>query len=375
MTVDTRIFDFKMPALTMGVGARKNLPKLVDSLGRRALVVTDAAMAKQPAFQECVRDLTSAGIEAHVFSEITSDPPISDVTACAGAAGESGVDAVVGIGGGSSLDVAKCAAIVLRHDCDINDIFGVDNTPGRGLPTILLPTTAGTGSEVTPIAILSDHQMNLKRGIVSDDLLADIALVDPELCVSLPPRPTAYTGMDALTHAIEAYTNKFAVPLIDSLALEAVRLIFGNLRECVENGGDIEARYAMSRASLLGGFCLYSVSTAAVHALAYPLGGEFNVPHGIANSLLLPHVMRFNEPVAAGRHARMAETIGAQDAIKAIEELSRAVGTSRRMREFGVKKDDLKRMASSALQVQRLLSNNPREVTEEDALAIYTQAF
>ena len=281
----------------------------------------------------------------------------------------------MGIGGGSALDVAKCAAIVLRHDCDINDIFGIDNTPGRGLPTILLPTTAGTGSEVTPIALLSDHRMHLKRGIVSDDLLADIALVDPELCLSLPPQPTAYTGMDALTHAIEAYTNKFSVPMIDSFALEAIRLVFGNLRECVENGGNIEPRYAMSCASLLGGLCLYSISTAAVHALAYPLGGEFDVAHGIANSLLLPHVMRFNESVAADRHAQIAETVGAPDAVDAVEELSQAVGTSRNMREFGVKKDDLKRVASSAMQVQRLLKNNPREVTEEDAIAIYTQAL
>ncbi len=240
---------------------------------------------------------------------------------------------------------------------------------------VLVPTTAGTGSEVTPIAILSDVAADLKRGVVSDFLLAEHALVDPQLCITLPPGPTAYTGMDTLTHAIEAYANRFAVPLVDGFALEAARLVAQNLRRAVRDGADEEARYGMSLASLLGGLVLRSVNTGAVHALAYPLGGRFHVPHGVANSLLLPHVMRFNAPVAADRYRAIARAMDADDAVAAVVELSQAIGTSRRMREFGVAKDHLPQMAAAAMQVQRLLKNNPREVTEADALAIYQEAL
>ena len=188
--------------------------------------------------------------------------------------------------------------------------MGIDRVPGRGVPTVLIPTTAGTGSEVTPIAVVSDLAEQLKKGIVSDHIVADHAVVDPAMCVSLPPWPTAYTGMDALTHAIEAYTNQYAVPLIDGFALEAIRLIARYLPRAVQEGADREARAAMSQASMLGGMCLGPVNTAAVHAMAYPLGGRFKVPHGVANALLLPHVVRFNMPAAAERYAAIANALG-----------------------------------------------------------------
>ena len=375
MKPNTRVFSFKMPALVAGCGARAQLGALGSGFGKKAFVVTDPCMAAQPGFASCVEALEADGLAVATFTQVAPDPPIALVTQCAEQARQERPDVVIGIGGGSSLDVAKCAAVLLRCEAPLGDLFGIGRVPARGVPTILVPTTAGSGSEVTPIAILSDREQHMKKGIVSDHLIADVALVDPELAVTLPPGPTAYTGMDALTHAIEAYTNRFAVPMIDTLALEAIRLVGANLRRCLADGADIEARYGMSQASLFGGLCLKSVNTAAVHALAYPLGCEFDVPHGIANSLLLPHVMRFNAPVCAERFARIAEALGADDALAAVGILAHDVGTDRKMRDFKVRKEDLPRMAASAMEVQRLLSNNPREVTESDALAIYEAAW
>lgn len=370
-----RIFSFRMPAVTMGTGARSELSGLVQPHGKNALIVTDPGIGSQDSFREIVADLEKSGCKTAIFGDVVPDPPLEVVEKCAAQAREVQADIVIGIGGGSALDVAKVAAIVAQHGYELPTLFGTDEVPQRGLPTVLLPTTAGTGSEVTPIAVLSDEEHQLKRGIVSDHLLADHALVDPELCLTLPPGPTAYTGMDTLTHGIEAYTNKHAVPLIDSYALEVVRLVGKSLETAVKEPSNMAARYDMSLASLLGGLCLKSVNTAAVHALAYPLGGRFHVPHGVANSLLLPHVMRFNAPVSSGRYSVVAECLGSDDAVAAVQKISAAVGTDKRMRDFGVEEQHLTEMATSAMEVQRLLVNNPREVTEADALAIYEAAW
>jgi alcohol dehydrogenase len=370
-----RVFTFRMPQLTMGLGARRQLPTIVSSYGRRVCVVSDPGIVNQPLVVEVIEGLRAAGLEVGVFSDVPPDPPLTAVRKCAAAVREMKADVLVGIGGGSALDVTKVVAVLLVQDCPLESLVGIDQVPGRGLPTVLVPTTAGTGSEVTPIAILSDEGANLKRGVVSDCLLAEQAVIDPQLCLTLPPGPTAYTGMDTLTHAIEGYANRFALPLVDAIALEAARLTALHLRRAVAEGTNEEARYGMSLASLLGGLCLRSVNTGAVHALAYPLGGRFHVPHGIANSLLLPHVMRFNAPVAAARYQRIAEVMGDGDAVTAVTELSQAVGTNRRMREFGVERRHLPEMATAAMQVQRLLKNNPREVAESDALTIYQQAW
>lgn len=375
MDLNAEVFSFAMPALTMGCGARRTLGSAVSAFGKRACVVTDPSVAKQTGFGECLASMEEGGVTAKVFSSVPPDPPVRTARECVRFARESGAEVVVGIGGGSSIDVAKVTAVLLRHECELASLFGIGQVPGRGAPTVMVPTTSGSGSEVTPIAILSDHEARLKRGIVSDSLIANAAVVDPELVVTLPPGPTGYTGMDALTHALEAYTNRFAVPLIDAFALEAIRRIGANLRRCVADGADIEARYSMSLASLLGGLCLKSVNTAAVHALAYPLGCEFNAPHGIANSLLLPHVMRFNAPASEERYGKIADALGAQDAVTAVEDLARDVGTDRKMREFGVREDDLPGLAASAMKVERLLRNNPREVRQGDALAIYEAAW
>ena len=370
-----RLFTQHLPVISLGWGARRQLPDLLAQYGARVFVVADPGLVNLALFRELIDGCTQAGLSCERFSDIHPDPP--DV--CFTSAGQSGADfqpdVVLGIGGGSALDVAKLAAVLIRHSCELASLYGIGQVPGRGVPTVLVPTTAGTGSEVTPIAVVSDKQQSLKCGVVSDHIVADHALVDPELCLSLPAAPTAYTGMDALTHAIEAFTNRHAVPLIDGYALEAIRLISAHLPVAVRDGSNSAARYAMSLGSMLGGMCLGPVNTAAVHALAYPLGGRFDVPHGVANSLLLPHVMRFNEPAVGDRHDRIATAMNAPSAITAVEELSKTVGTDKRMKDFGVKKTDLAEMAEAAVQVTRLMDNNPRTVSEADALAIYRAAW
>lgn len=370
-----RTSSFVMPSLILGLGSRSQLPELVKKYGNRVCVVSGPNVSKEARVRATLLKLEQEGMAVQVFSEVPSDPPIKTVNSCAEFARAMNANVCLGIGGGSPLDVTKVVAVLLKHDVEVESLIGVGNVPARGLPTILVPTTAGSGSEMSPNSILSDTTNHLKKGIVSDHLIANEALVDPEFCLSLPPRPTAYTGMDTLTHAIESYTNKFAVPLVDTLALEAIRLVSENLMEAYRNGENPEARYHMSHASLLGGLCLRSVNTAAVHALAYPLGGRFDVPHGVANSLLLPHVMRFNSEVAGERYNVIARVMGFDDAVVGVEQLSRDLGTGRPMRDFGVQEHHLPEMAKAAMEVQRLLKNNPRTVTEADALAIYRQAW
>lgn len=373
----SRVFYHRIPPITMGIGAIESLPRILHQHGQRVLVVTDPGVADQPFFEAIVGSLKHEQFQTEVFSEVLPDPPISVFQNGVKLAASFSPDAVLGIGGGSALDVAKIVSILHKHDCEISTLFGIDLVPGRGVPTILVSTTAGTGSEVTPIAVVSDETNQLKKGIVSDHIVPDHAIVDPKLCASLPPWPTAYTGMDALTHAIEAFTNQFAVPLIDAYALEAIRLIASNLPKACRDGNDMEARYAMSRGSMLGGMCLGPVNTAAVHAMAYPLGGRFKVPHGIANSLLLPHVARFNMPNVADRYQQIAQAMHAphDDVVETIERLSAEVGTNKKMRDYGVTQSDLPSMAEDALKVTRLMNNNPRKMTVDDALAIYQAAW
>lgn len=370
-----RVFQQTIPPLTIGWSARNKLPAIVDQIGQRVLVVSDPGVSAQPMFRDIVQSLQSGTRQVLVFDRCSADPPLRDFVNCAEQAKTLNADLLIGIGGGSALDVTKIASVLAKYSVQIEDLFGIGNVPGRGIPTILLPTTAGTGSEVTPIAVASDEENLLKKGIVSDYIVADRAIIDPELCVTLPPWPTAYTGMDALTHAIEAFTNKFAVPLIDCFALEAIQLVAEYLPCAVADGTDREARYAMSRASMLGGLCLGPVNTAAVHAMAYPLGGRFKVPHGIANSLLLPHVMQFNLPAAEHRYSQIAKAMRAKDPVDAVEKLSTKVGTNKQMRDYGVSNDDLQSMAEDAVKVIRLMNNNPRSVSAADAFAIYQKAL
>jgi alcohol dehydrogenase class IV len=294
-------------------------------------------------------------------------------------------DAVIGLGGGSAMDVAKLIAALYDGRQDVRDVFGIDVLSSRTLQLACLPTTAGTGSEVSPNAILLDEAEGLKKGIVSPHLVPDAAYVDPLLTVTVPPAVTAATGIDALTHCIEAYANRFAHPMIDLYALQGIRLIAGSLLRAVQNGEDLESRTDVALGSYYGGLCLAPVNTAAVHALAYPLGSEFHVAHGVSNAVLLPHVLRFNLPAAPERYAEMAVALGveasssaeetAQQGLDRISELCQQCGIPSGLSELGVPEEAIPGMAVAAMKVTRLLKNNLRQVTAADAEDIYRAAF
>jgi alcohol dehydrogenase class IV len=281
--------------------------------------------------------------------------------------------------------VAKLVAALARGRQTAPEVFGINLLLSRELPLVCLPTTAGTGAEVSPNAILLDETDELKKGVVSPHLVPDAAFVDPLLTISVPPAVTAATGLDALTHCIEAYANKFAHPIVDTYALQGIKLISANLVRAVRNGNDIEARAALALGSLYGGLCLGPVNTAAVHALAYPLGGRFHIAHGVSNALLLPHVLRFNLSAAPERYAEIAAALGvtrngsamttAERGVEFLSQLSRDCGVPQKLSDLKIPRAAIPSLAKAALQVQRLLKNNLRPVTEADAVKIYEATF
>lgn len=350
---------------------------------KQAFVVTSSAVLK--AAGDVLQQLEQAGIRCTIYSSINTEPDGWMFHACLAAAREAKPDAVIGLGGGSPMDVAKLVAALADGEQKLDEVFGINLLRGRKMFLGCLPTTAGTGSEVSPNAILLDNASNLKRGVISPHLVPDVACVDPLLTCSVPAPMTAATGLDALTHCIEAYANLHAHPLVDVYALQGVRLIGASLITAVHNGADRAARSAMALGSLYGGLCLGPVNTAAVHALAYPLGSEFHVAHGISNSVLLPHVLRFNLPSAVERYADIALALGvvleatpgatAARGIERLVELAAACPIPQRISDLGVPRDALPRLARSAMTVTRLLKNNPRPLTEADALVIYSSAW
>jgi alcohol dehydrogenase class IV len=370
----------------MGNGAIAELPVVISGLGKRPLIVTDRGIVEAGIVRRITNLLRSAGINYTVCDKVEPDPAMEIVHVCLETARDSDCDMLIGLGGGSSLDITKVVAVLLTNAGYLEDFIGVNKIPTAGVNTVMIPTTAGTGSEVTPIAVLSDKKQRLKKGIVSDHLYPNTALVDPELMINLPPYITAYTGIDALTHSIEAYTNKYAQPFIDTLALEAIKLIGKYLKQAVSCGDNLQARYNMALASLYGGMCLGSVNTAAVHALAYPLGGIFEVPHGVANSLLLPYVMKFNLTSNPKKFAGIAAALGnktkglshreaADLSVCAVAELCSEIGIVSRLRDLKIPVEMIEQMASEAMKVTRLLNNNPREVTLNDVRMIYHEAY
>ena len=335
--------------------------------------------------EEAIRTLRVNGVAVCIFDKVLQEPAVKDFHAVLDKARQFDADSVAGIGGGSVLDMAKLIAALTGSDQEVEDLFGTGILKSRKRWLACLPTTAGTGSEVSPNAILLDETDKLKKGIVSPCLVPDAAYLDPQLTLTVPPKVTAETGMDALTHCIEAYTNKFAHPVIDMYARKGIELIAANLLRAVKDGRDIEAREALMLGSYYGGICLGPVNTAAVHALSYPLGGEYHIPHGLANAILLPSVMRFNCSSDIRRFADIAlacgVTPGATDeetagkGIDFITRLSKDCGIPAGLTEIGVPESAVSHIAEAAMQVQRLLKNNPREVTPEDAKDIYNSLY
>lgn len=338
-----------------------------------------------PLIKPILDQLNEGGVITMTIDQIVQEPTVSDFKEILSQAREFNADSVIGVGGGSVLDLSKLIAALIHSEQEVEQLFGTGLVARKGCWFACIPTTAGTGSEVSPNAILLDERDKLKKGIVSPYLIADVAYVDPQLTVTVPPKVTAETGMDALTHCIEAYTNKFAHPAIDMYALLGIKLIAGHLLRAVKDGSDIEAREALLLGSLYGGLCLGPVNTAAVHALSYPLGGEFHISHGLSNAILLPSVMKFNRSANLKKYAEVALACGApqgsnddetaQNGVDFITQLSKDCGIPTKLTEIGIPHEAVDHMAKAAMEVQRLLKNNPRPVTEADAKAIYESLY
>lgn len=372
--------------LVSGPGEALELARHCTDLGvRRLLFVTDPGLVAIGLVQPVVESLRAASIAVTLFDQVREDPPESVVDAAVAAGRAGAVEGVVAVGGGSSMDVAKVAAALLAGEQPLQAMYGVDQVTGGRLPLLLVPTTAGTGSEVTPVAVITTGETT-KAGVSSATLLPDVAVLDPDLTLGLPARVTAMTGVDAMVHAIEAYTSKLRKnPVSDNLARNALQLLGSHIRRAVHAGHDRDARAAMLLGAMQAGQAFANAPVAAVHALAYPLGGHFHIPHGLSNSLVLPSVLRFNLPEAASLYAELAGILvpgvdGGDEAraialIECLERLIADLGLPATLAAAEVREDSLETLAADALLQQRLLVNNPREVSYDDALAIYRAAY
>jgi alcohol dehydrogenase class IV len=369
------------------VGATTKIGALMADMGcKKVAFVTDEMILKLGLADAALDGLKAAGIAVHIIDDVVADPPESMILKAVDEAAEQGVDGVVSVGGGSSLDTAKLIAVLVGSDQPIDQMYGVGLVTGGRLPLVLAPTTAGTGSEVTPISIVTTGT-NEKKGVVSPQLLPDWAILDAELTVGLPAHVTAATGIDAMVHAIEAFTSKHKKNIVsDTLAREALALLGTNIHTACTNGEDRDARSNMLLGSMLAGMAFANAPVAAVHALAYPLGGHFHVPHGLSNALVLPYVLDFNMSAAADQYAEIGPIIFPSLAGKSAAEIGAGMvegfkamgpelGMQSKLAEVGVNHNNLPMLAEDAMKQTRLLVNNPVEMTYEAALGIYTAAL
>jgi len=372
------------------VGSSEKIGEIVTSQGYKSvLFVTDPGIANLNLHESTVNALKASGVEVTIYKDVQADPPESIIFEALECAKQANAEVVIGFGGGSSMDVAKLIAFLAHPECSqsLADIYGVNNAKGQRLPLIQVPTTAGTGSEVTQVAIVTTGETT-KMGSVSPIYLPDYAILDAGLTVGLPPHVTAATGVDAMVHAIESYTSAIKKnPMSDLLAKEALKLMGANIQTAVHNGKDLGARQQMLFGAMLAGQAFANSPVAAVHALAYPLGGHFHIPHGLSNSLVLPHVLRFNIPKAAAMYAELApytfpnvefkgsdEEIAEQFVVE-MEKLIKDLGLPMTLKEMDIEESFLPTLAKDSMLQERLLVNNPREVSYDDSLAIYTAAY
>ena len=373
--------------ILFGVGSIEKIgPEAQLLKAKKVLIITDPGIIQSGLLENIAKSLQSVGLPFVIFDGVEPDPRIEVVEKSVEKAKKEGINLIIGFGGGSSLDIAKVTSILMTNPGKIDGFFGIDLVPNPGVPVILVPTTAGTGSEVTPIAILSDSKEKLKKGIVSATLFPEVAIVDPKLTVGLPPPVTAFTGMDALTHAIESFYSINATDLSDLLAFRAMELLSKNIRMAYAHGENLVARSKMMEGSLLAGIAFANAGVGAVHAFAYPLGGEFHLAHGLTNTLMLPYVMRYNIMGCPSKFAQMAkafgekvegisELVGAEIAVRFVERLSDDLRVPRRLRDVKIPESAIPGLAEGAMKVTRLLANNPRQITLEDAVAIYKSAY
>jgi alcohol dehydrogenase len=372
-------YDFRtVPHIHVGRGATAQLSRVCASLigtARRIFLVTDAGVRKLGLIDAAVENLEAAGLDVHIFDQVVADPPKDVVLMAEDQARAFGAEIVIGLGGGSSMDTAKLIALLLGSDQALEDMYGVNNATGPRLPLVLIPTTAGTGSEVTPISVITIGE-STKMGVNAPPLYADIAVLDAELTLGLPRAVTAATGIDAMVHAIEGYTSRVEKnPISDSLALAGLRKLHGAIERACLVGDDVQAREDMLTGALLAGQAFANAPVGAVHALAYPLGGVFHIPHGLSNSLMLPPVLRYNAEAAEPLYAELASHLGLHAStdglVEEMERIADVVGIETRLSQLGISHNDLPRLAEEAMDVKRLLVNNPRDMTLDAALACY----
>ncbi len=378
-----------VPVLHFGDGCLAELPGQITALrASRPMIVTDKGIVNAGLIVPVEKTLSEAGFDVVIFDSVVADPPEAIVLQAIEAAKSAGADIVIGLGGGSSLDTAKVvAALAVEGAQPLADIYGIGLLERKGLPTILIPTTSGTGSEVTAISILTTGETT-KAGIISPHLVADVALLDPALTLGLPANVTAATGIDAMVHAVESYTSRNGKnPVSDMLAIEALKLLTAHIETACFDGQNMQAREAMLRGSMLAGQAFANSPVGAIHALAYPLGGIYHIPHGLSNALVMPYVMQFNLEAAAPLYAELADALDlprgsenssearAQQLIDYLEALAVKVQAPRKLREIGIAQDATTELAEAAMLQGRLLDNNPREVTLADAQRIYDAAW
>ena len=371
--------------IVAGPDSIEQIAEIVKDYGAsRVLIISDKGVARAGLIERPKALLEAAGIAVTILDDTPPEPEVEQANAVFSAAKNAGCDMVIGVGGGSAMDVAKLIAVLLNNDVTLRELLNKAPIARRGLPTLMIPTTAGTGSETTPNSIVLVPEDELKVGIVSPKLMPDCVILDPKMTLGLPPAITASTGMDALCHAIECYTSKKGNPFSEMIALKAISLITRSIRRAFKTGTDIDARHDMLLGAMYGGMCIATSSTTAVHALAYPLGGKYRIAHGVSNAILLPFVMRFNAvgnedkfrdvAVAMGLDVDPADSKAATGKfIEAIFELNRDLRIPSDLKRWNITAADLETLVEGAAKVTRLLDNNPRPMDKADIRAIYTQ--
>ena len=382
----THVF-FSPTKITVGLNAASQVAQEVKQFGgSRVLIVTDPGVVAAELIAPIESSLTSGAIDYVVYDGVEPEPPSRVIDRGAEIMEAEGCDLVLGVGGGSSLDVAKGISILATNKGKILDYCGIDQVPQNGAPMILMPTTAGTGSEVTRVLVLTDEEQNSKNVVFTPYALANAAIVDPLLSLSMPPTVTADTGMDAMVHAIETYVSMNATVFSDIFAESAIQLIADYLPAAWAKGSNTEARYNMSLAATLAGLAFGSGGLGAVHALAYPLGTEYHMTHGRTNAIMLPHIMQYNIPGSPERYARIAELMGkdvegyglleaADLAVESIRELLDTINVSCQIKDYGIPEADLPKLADGAMKQARLFVPNPRDLNPEDVASIYQEAY
>ena len=383
-----KICNFYSPRkIVLGKNIVKSVGEEAKALGaNKAMIVTDPGLVST-GFTKLVEDsLHEKKIDSFLFDKVEPEPPARVVDECAKIIREDAYDLVIGLGGGSSLDVAKGVALMATNPGPVLDYVGLEMVPKPGVPKILIPTTAGTGSEVTKSMVLTDEQAQTKKVVASSFALAEVALLDPALTYSMPPVVTANTGMDALVHAIESYVSVKTTPFAEILALEAISLIAYNLPLAYSKGSDETARYNMMLAATIAGQAFGGSGLGAVHGLAYVLGNDYHIPHGLSNAIMLPHVMDFNKTGNPEKFAKIAQALGeniqglslyeaAEKSVAAVKRLLDAVNISYKFADYGIPKEDLPKLVEGGMKQARLFVPNPRDMTEADVKAVYQNAF